>query len=294
MKILIVEDDFPSRQLLKITLEREAYSPFVASNGKAGLELFIEHKPDIVISDVRMPEMDGLELLEKIRMISKDVIIVIITGHGNEELAIQSLKLGANNYIKKPIEIADLKAHIRRYYNIIKEKKINTNIPEFVVERNMSFEFCTDLNIVPAISKFLVKKIPNNVSYRDKVGIELGLSELIQNSMEHGNMGISFEMKSEALKNNNLQDLYNTKMSDISISQKKVRISFTYNSGNSEWIIEDEGNGFDWNKYTSVTNDVFSENLSGRGIYISRLQFDDMNYFDNGRKVVVSKINKND
>ncbi len=97
MKILIVEDDLASSEMLRLSLEKEGYECLLAENGNQALLMHSEHKPDLIISDVRMPEMDGIELLEKLRSIEEETIIIIVTGHSNEELALRSLELGANN-----------------------------------------------------------------------------------------------------------------------------------------------------------------------------------------------------
>jgi len=289
MKVLVVEDDFASRELLKITLENEKYQCKVADNGEAGLELFNKFLPNVVISDVRMPRMDGMELLATIRKRVKDVIIIIITGHGNEELAIQALQLGANNYIKKPLDLSDLKILLRRYYNVVQCKSLEKNIPDFITDRVFNLEIETEIKDVSSVVQFLLQKTGNKFENHDIVRLEVGLTELLTNSIEHGNLGITSNEKRNALQENKLQDLYMERLNNKENSEKKVRISCDYNKDFCQWIIEDEGEGFDWRSVPNPTQGNLVDQLSGRGIFLSKIQFDELEFIGRGNVVIAKK-----
>lgn len=292
MKVLVVEDDFASRELLRIAITKDGYECFVAEDGENGLNSFNVNNPDVVISDVRMPKMDGISLLEKLRKISKDCIIIIVTGHGNEELALQALQLGANNYIKKPIDLRDLKAQLLRYKNFIESKALESNIADFVVERDIELVIDSEISLAPSTAKYLMQKTDTSFTETEKLGMELGLSELITNAIEHGNLNISFEEKNFALNNNTLQDLYDSRSNQEELRNRKVKISFNKNDLNCEWIIEDEGNGFNYQSYPIHIGNTLQNELHGRGIFISRMQFDEFEYIGKGNIVKVKKYIK--
>lgn len=294
MRVLIVEDDFASRELLRITTEKEGYECEIAEDGEQGLAKFHEHKPDVVISDVRMPKMDGMELLETIRKDAKDIFIIIVTGHGTEELALKALQLGANNYIKKPLDLSDLKVLLRRFYNIIKSKELENNIPDFITNRHFELEFNTDVDLVPAIVHYLIQKTGRVFTNKEKIQIELGLSELIINAIEHGNLAISNEEKNQALNDNKLSDLYKERMSIEAYKNKKVLIQYLYENDTCSWKIEDQGEGFNWKHVPAPTQNSLLQELHGRGIFLSKLQFDKLEYEGKGNIVQIEKtIKKN-
>jgi signal transduction histidine kinase len=127
-KILVIDDEKPSLAMLRLLLGAYGYTVLTAENGMAGLEVFRNEKPPIVMTDIKMPGIDGIEVLQKIKNESQDTEVIMITGHGDIELAIQSLKFDATDFITKPIsndvlEIAlkrvndkrMLKAQVRRY-----------------------------------------------------------------------------------------------------------------------------------------------------------------------------------
>jgi len=288
MKVLVVEDDYSSRELLRICIEKEGYQCQTANDGLDGFNLFKKYCPDLIISDVRMPNMDGIELLESIRKISKDVIIVFITGHGNEELALQALQLGANNYIKKPIDITEIKTLTNRYYDVIRSKAIQSNIVDLIKHREMEIEITSDMNLVQSLANYLSKKTGNFFDSKERMRIELGINELLINAIEHGNWDISYEEKNEALLKNRIADLYKTRQEHPDNVDKKVVVKYKQSEKFCEWIITDDGNGFDWKIVPDPTKTDLTR-INGRGILLSRLQFDEMEYLGNGNSVRIKK-----
>ena len=106
--ILIIEDEEDIMALLSGLLEGEGYLILTACNGREGIMQFQEHCPDIVITDVRMPVMDGIEVLREIKAKESDTEVIILTGHSDEATAIDCLRLGAYDYFCKPLEDIDV------------------------------------------------------------------------------------------------------------------------------------------------------------------------------------------
>lgn len=102
--ILIVDDEEPIRQTLSFYLEDNGYNVLEAEDGRVGMELFKQKKPDLVLVDLRMPEMDGLEILAKITKQSPDTPVIVISGTGIIADVVEALHLGAWDYLIKPIE----------------------------------------------------------------------------------------------------------------------------------------------------------------------------------------------
>lgn len=101
--ILIVEDDPRVGESLRLLLKKKGYSTLLASNGKEGLQLFRQEMVDLVITDVVMPKMGGLELLEAVKALRPETEVIVISAQGTIEKAVQAMKLGAFDFIEKPI-----------------------------------------------------------------------------------------------------------------------------------------------------------------------------------------------
>lgn len=102
VKVLYAEDDPVISKLTEIKLKRLVKEFYVASNGKEGLELFIKHSPDIVITDINMPEMDGIEMMQKIKELDKDVRIIVTTAYSEIQTITETVRIGIDRYLIKP------------------------------------------------------------------------------------------------------------------------------------------------------------------------------------------------
>ena len=103
MKILVIDDEKPTLSMFKLFLTAYGYEVHVAEDGEKGLEMFNTLSPEIVFTDIKMPGIDGLEVLRRIRKTNTDSQVIIITGHGDMEKAVEALDLDASDFINKPV-----------------------------------------------------------------------------------------------------------------------------------------------------------------------------------------------
>ncbi len=292
VKVLIVEDDKSSRLYLENLLELNNYDYRSASNGIEGLNLFEEYCPDVVITDIQMPIMDGLEMLEAIRDRKSNSIVIITTAFGSENYAIQALHLGANNYLKKPVAGIDLIPLLRKYRTILESKYSTVEMPGNIIFRKFRIEFKTNIEMIPKIVDRLLVESYCNIEDNERINIELGLVELITNAFEHGNLEISFEDKLNALSNNTLDELYYERLNSAEFRNRKVLIDFTMDENSCEWIIQDDGRGFNWKALPNPTEEENILELCGRGIFITSFLFDEIEYSGIGNVVRAKKYLK--
>lgn len=111
--ILIIDDERPIRSTLREILEYEKYKVSDAENGEEGLKLIEKEKFDLVLCDIKMPKMDGIEVLEKVMEKQSDLPVVMISGHGNIETAVEAIKMGAFDFIAKPLDLNRLLVTVR-------------------------------------------------------------------------------------------------------------------------------------------------------------------------------------
>ncbi|MFC2096169.1 sigma-54-dependent transcriptional regulator [Bacteroidota bacterium] len=112
-KILVIDDEKSIRDTLKEILEYEDHKVDLAEDGEVGLEQFKNNKYDIVLLDIKMPKKDGIEVLEDIFGVATDVPVIMISGHGNIDTAVESIKKGAYDFIEKPLDLNRLLVTIR-------------------------------------------------------------------------------------------------------------------------------------------------------------------------------------
>ncbi len=113
-KILVIDDERPTLGMFRLFLEKYGYTVITAENGEEGLELFTSEKPAIILTDIKMPGMDGIQVLGSIKRLNPAAEVIVITGHGDMDLAIQALNLDATDFINKPIKKEELDAALKR------------------------------------------------------------------------------------------------------------------------------------------------------------------------------------
>ena len=134
-KILVIDDDESIRETLVNLLTRLKYDVVSAPDGKAGVELAKVEQPDLIISDMRMPQLSGLEVLEEIQKYDSQIRVIIITAHDDMETTVQAMQKGAYDFIEKPIETERLKISIKR---ALENKRLSEKIETITFEKSGS------------------------------------------------------------------------------------------------------------------------------------------------------------
>lgn len=137
--ILFVDDDESLREVTRYHLEQDGFEVISAENGLVAFELFTKHSPDVVVSDIAMPGMDGIELLNKLKSVSEDTMFIIITAHGSVESAVEAMQIGACDYIEKPFSSDALKLSIRKALRVAELERENRYLRQ-VAQEKFQFE----------------------------------------------------------------------------------------------------------------------------------------------------------
>lgn len=127
--ILLVDDEEGIRNVLNITLGHAGFNVLLAPDGDKGLALFESQRPDIVITDIKMPGIDGIELLRRIKQIRPETEVIMITGHGDMDLAVKSLQYEASDFITKPIDSQEIETAVAKAVDRI---SINSRIQAYM------------------------------------------------------------------------------------------------------------------------------------------------------------------
>lgn len=134
-KILIAEDNDLNRETLSQLLSEDGYQVKTVCDGREGIEVFLEEKFDLVITDLRMPNVDGLEFLKYIKQANRDNLVIMVTGHGTINSAVEAMQLGAFDFITKPIKDDLVKLSVNRAMSFARLRSENTTLREHLKER---------------------------------------------------------------------------------------------------------------------------------------------------------------
>ena len=133
--VLLIDDDDSLRRVVEYNLHEEGYRVVTAADGTSGLQAFQAQPIDLVLTDIRMPEMDGLELLTRLKSMHADLPVIILTAHGTIDSAVEAMKLGAFDYLTKPFNREQLKAAVRKAFDVAALATENRYLRQVVAER---------------------------------------------------------------------------------------------------------------------------------------------------------------
>jgi DNA-binding NtrC family response regulator len=152
-RVLVIDDDVSLRRVLEYNLQEDGYDVFSCSSGEEGLRLADECRPELVITDVKMPGMDGFQILQAIKERAPNTLVIIITAFGAIDAAVQAMKLGAYDYVTKPFNRDELKLTVRKAFHMSGLSEENRRLKEELTER---VEFRNIIGISQAMEQVFV------------------------------------------------------------------------------------------------------------------------------------------
>lgn len=293
--IALVDDEKEIVDTLRRQLEHFGFKCSSFFNANSALESILSDNTfDILITDVKMPGMSGLELVKCVREVNSEIPIVILTGFGDMQLTLDALRSGASDYLSKPYDVMELKKSIDR---IIKQKFRSLKYLEtikYLTQSNIHYSIKSkDVDVV-SISSHIADFLHGLGYYNltEKLNFGLALTEALINSNDHGNLQLDSSLKeSEFEGKDEYTKLRNERLANPKYSERSLEIDLVVSSKSAIIKITDEGNGFDTSKHTEIDPlDAFlNENNHGRGITLMQLYVDEITYSEKGNIITLTK-----
>lgn len=290
LKILLIDDEALVRDELGEILVEEGYELAVAVDGEEGMQVFRDRRPDMVITDIRMPRRDGLSLAGAIRQQAPAVPVTVITGHGNEAMVLEALRAGVTDFIKKPVNLDDLGVALRRMEAAVQSARREAlHLPASIVpvEQRWVYRLGNDLTVIGSFVDLLLKQIRPTLSARVVSELSLALRELLVNAIEHGNLGLTYEDKARALETGSLQQVLAERLQQPACRDRSVTVTAERREDELTVAIRDEGDGFDWRALPDPTDPANLLAVHGRGILLARVSVDALTFNEVGNQVTV-------
>lgn len=288
---MIVEDEVEIIRMIEAwVIENTAYQVSVAFNAMEALEKFRTEKPDVVLSDIRMPKMSGQELLQEVKRIDPQVPFILMTGQGDIMDTISALRAGALDFFQKPFKMGALMASIDRAFGIINARDMKRTLRRYQTSEERSFDIPNEMNLVPSIVSELTESLVEDPRL-DPValeGLRAALHEMIINAIEHGNLEISFDEKSRLMESpHGWYKEVESRAASSRFADRRVKIEMRNSPESVGYTIADEGEGF--NPATLPDPTDGGHLLHGRGILIARIHVDELRYNEVGNSVTMIK-----
>lgn len=161
-RILVIDDEKPIRDSLKMILEYEGYEYISASDGKEGIRLVLEESPDIILLDIKMPKMDGLEVLKELnKKLSELPPIIVISGHGTISTAVEATKLGAFDFLEKPLERQKVLLDIK---NALEQGRLREEIRDYKLLFEQKYEMIGESEAMQSLRQEIMRAAPTSAT----------------------------------------------------------------------------------------------------------------------------------
>ncbi len=283
----MVEDETPVRQMIVHYLASCGVETLQAADGDEAMEIFRREMPHVVLTDVVIPKMNGVELLRSIKAEEPNTAVIVMTGFGSDEQALQVLRAGAANYLRKPFQLADLGQVIKRSLAWFAEEETEVVSAPFGAKGQVSICLNNDPRQVSEVIRKLWSRARAILGDKWVMPFRASLEELILNGMEHGNLGIPFAEKSAALDSNTFDQLIAERSGDPILSKRRVRVEMTLTSKRVRCSVADDGDGFDWRTWIERPLDDVMLMANGRGISLARVHAHELAYNEKGNQVTL-------
>ncbi|MEZ6058893.1 MAG: response regulator [Planctomycetaceae bacterium] len=288
LTIIVVDDALTDRTLISGMLSRAFDCEIqTAENGRVAMEMITEHRPDLVLTDIHMPEMNGMELLNAIRDEFPMVPVVLMTAQGSEEMAATAMRAGATSYVPKRRLAQDLISTVLRILHGSSEGFIPPQLMHHLETAEMSFTLHNDPNLIPSVVSFLQRMLRclplGNETERLRVG--LAVEAALLNALYHGNLEIGGgngrvddERRAELLRERCYQEPYR---------DRRIHLTAKINRDRAEFVIRDGGNGFDTSRIDPDITVIGADPTSGRGLALMQTIMDSMTFNEKGNQVTL-------
>lgn len=290
---LIVDDSPIERKLAAGILASQFDGTVVAANN--GQEAITELNRragaiDVIVSDLRMPVMDGMELLTTIRGTFPNVPVIIMTSRGSEEIAVQALQNGAAGYVTKKQIRQQLGDFVRKVLNANRRNRDQERIFDCIERNEISLLLENDRNRLPGVISYLQDAAAKFGLCDDGDYARLGvaLEEALLNALTHGNLEVSSDLRQRD--DGAFDRLIAERQTQEPYASRRIHVNCLFTKNSVTFCIRDEGPGFDPSQLPDPTD---PENLlkpSGRGVLLMRSFMDRLEYNETGNEVTLTRF----
>jgi CheY-like chemotaxis protein len=288
--ILVVDDSLTDRRLAGGLIARHGdWQVHYANDGKAALDSIELHLPEIVLTDLQMPEMNGLELVRTIRTEYPLIPVILMTAVGSEVIAVDALRAGAASYVPKERLSTDLQETIERVLAISQSDRAQARLVRRMKHQRLEFELENDFDLISSMVQYLQSTAFGMGVFDegDRVRVGVALQEALVNACFHGNLEVSSRLREE--NHHAYYDLAKARTTLEPFSQRRIHISAEFAPTEAVFVIRDEGPGFDPRELPDPTDPLHLEKPSGRGLLLMRTFMDAVEYNSTGNQVTLIK-----
>ncbi len=289
--ILVVDDSAMDCRVAGGLLEKEPDCQVLyAKDGEAALKSIDENLPDIVVTDMVMPNMDGLQLVEAMKRDYPLIPVIIMTAVGSEEHAVQALKRGAASYVPKRRLSQDLLETVRL---VLRAADDDRNVSRLLVHRTQQADFKfvleNELPLLAAVVTYMQQtmRAMGLFDEAERLRIGVALEEVLLNAMFHGNLELSSTLREDDKPT--YHELARTRALELPYRNRRIFLGALLSPSGAQFTIRDEGPGFNPKDLPDPTDPANLHRVSGRGLLLMYTFMDGVAFNETGNEVRLTK-----
>lgn len=289
-RILVAEDSRTQAVEIEILLQDAGFDVHVVENGRRALETIQECGADVLLTDLHMPEMNGLELVEAVRKNFPKIPVVMMTADGTEDIAAQALKAGAASYLPKRQLEADLVITIKEVVDVLKARRNEDRVTGAIVSSDVFYRLSNDHDLAAALVARLEQQM-RELKLADETDVfrmALSLKEALLNAIDHGNLELDSKLR-EDMATERYHELGEQRMREEPYASRTVTVRALLSDDEIRYVITDQGPGFD---PATIPDPRDPENLlrpHGRGLMLILSFMDEVLHNDMGNEITLVK-----
>ena len=295
MPIVLVVDDSPVDQQLVGGLLKRDFDWIVeyADDGESAIEMISDIFPDVVVTDLQMPKMNGIDLCKMARKQFPHVPVILTTGQGSEALAVEALNAGAASYVPKSALAESLTDTVDQILEYSRKNKCNKLLRAYTTNCRHQFKIENNPQLIPPLLDFLQDSMmtlklgdPTTVRHAS-----VALEEAINNAMFHGNLELSEKQSRDArhaFREGDKYELVTQRQKQEPYQERRVYIAIDLSKTKAQFIVRDQGNGFDADQITGNSDTGHISELGKRGLTLIQNFMDECTFNEEGNEIRMS------
>jgi len=288
--VLVVDDLAAHRQLAAGLLSRRpGYEVIFAANGVEALEKLAVEKAEVVLTDVLMPEMNGVELLRAIRREYPELPVILMTASGSEDMAIEALQEGAASYVPKRALGRRLVETVARVLSASRAERTHSEVGKRLTLHELTFTVENDVGLVLTLPGYLEPHLlaAGLSDQLTRLRVHMAQEEALINALYHGNLELGAALREREA--DHLLELTTSRAKANPYRERRIHVFVRLTPEQAEFTIRDEGPGFDPATLPDSADVAALDQPHGRGVMLMRAFMDSVRYNEAGNAVTMTK-----
>lgn len=293
INILVVDDSIMDQKIAAGLLQRDTdwRVEFAASGHSAWQRIQNQDLPipDAVVTDLQMPDMDGLELVREVQRKFPLLPVVLITAQGNESVAVDALQMGAASYVPKSQLACQLTSTVQQVLSLAGTRRKRRDLFQHMTSMRSSFVLSNDPTMLTSLVAHLqdILRDMGVLSENERLRASVALEEALLNAAYHGNLEVSSELRE--VDHKRFYDLARERSQLAPYKDRRIYIDVRIDREGLQYVIRDEGPGFDAHSLLDPTDPANLERPCGRGLLLMRTFMDEVQHNERGNEVTMVK-----